>query len=427
MTYGKFGFSAMTNRALGNPKDNGSKGSKSGQILLRVIDIILDENHPKYNPSKGLSQIGNIEGNKVNPDGTVDTKIINAAPSPNGMFKFPTVNEYVMSWRAVSPNEPSGMWVYGNPVSVWGILTPNVSPFPTNTLDLTPPSQKLDYTQVEAGAFNIVDNTVQEISFNSPNAPSQATFIERKNIHPLMPFMGDIIHEGRWGNSLRFGSTTKSRSIYRNNWSNSGKNGDPITILRNGQPKDSNSSMEFGAEPITEKILSDLSSIYLTSYQTLPFSIANENFLSYTTPPLTPSIFNLPQIIANSSRIVINAKDDSVLISGEKSVGISSNNSVNIEAKQVYIDSIDIKLGSKNATQPVLKGNDTVELLKQITTIMQGISQILQVAQIYPSGVPVPDAASLVISGQANDALKAIMNRLNDDKNGIKSNFVKVL
>ena len=91
------------------------------------------------------------------------------------------------------------------------------------------------------------------------------------------------------------------------------------------------------------------------------------------------------------------------------------------------MDSTDIKLGSVNASQPVLKGNDTVELLKQLTTIMQGLSQILQVSQIYPEGVPIPDAASLVISGQANDALKAIMNRLNDDKNGIKSNFVKVL
>jgi hypothetical protein len=424
MGYGKFGFPSMTNKALGSPKDLSFNSAQGGQILLRVTDIILDENHPKYN--KGLSQLGTIEGNKISPDGTVDTKIINANPSPNGMFKYPTVNEYVVAWRTVSPNEPSGMWVYGNPVSVWGILSPNVSPFPTSTLDLTPPSQKLDYTQVEAGAFNVVDNTVQEISFNSPNAPSQATFIEKTNIHPLMPFMGDIIYEGRWSNSLRFGSTTKSKSTYRNNWSTSGKNGDPITILRNGQPRNAN---DFGAEPITENIKNDLSSIYLTSYQKLPFSIANEEFKSYvkSLEPILPSSFTSPQIIANSSRVIINAKDDSVLISGQKSVGISSNDSINIESKQVYMDSTDIKLGSVNASQPVLKGNDTVELLKQLTTIMQGLSQILQVSQIYPEGVPIPDAASLVISGQANDALKAIMNRLNDDKNGIKSNFVKVL
>jgi hypothetical protein len=424
MGYGKFGFPSMTNKALGSPKDLSFNNAQGGQILLRVTDIILDENHPKYN--KGLSQLGTIEGNKISPDGTVDTKIINANPSPNGMFKYPTVNEYVVAWRTVSPNEPSGMWVYGNPVSVWGILSPNVSPFPTSTLDLTPPSQKLDYTQVEAGAFNVVDNTVQEISFNSPNAPSQATFIEKTNIHPLMPFMGDIIYEGRWSNSLRFGSTTKSKSTYRNNWSTSGKNGDPITILRNGQPRN---ATDFGAEPITENIKNDLSSIYLTSYQKLPFSIANEEFKSYvkSLEPILPSSFTSPQIIANSSRVIINAKDDSVLISGQKSVGISSNDSINIESKQVYMDSTDIKLGSVNASQPVLKGNDTVELLKQLTTIMQGLSQILQVTQIYPEGVPIPDAASLVISGQANDALKAIMNRLNDDKNGIKSNFVKVL
>jgi hypothetical protein len=424
MAYGSFGFPSMTNKALGSPKDLSFNSAQGGQILLRITDIILDENHPKYQVSKGLAQIGTIEGNKVSPDGTVDTKIVNATPSPNGMFKYPTVNEYVLAWRTVSPNEPSGMWVYGNPVSVWGILSPNVSPFPTSTLNLTPPSQQLDYTQVEAGAFNVVDNTVQEISFNSPNAPSQATFVEKTNIHPLMPFMGDIIHEGRWSNSLRFGSTTKSRSTYRNNWSTSGNNGDPITILRNGQPRNAS---DFGAEPITENVSNDLSSIYLTSYQKLPLGIANENFISYSTPPLSPSTFAFPQIIANSSRVVINAKDDSVLISGNKSVGISSNDSVNIESKQICIDGIEIKLGSQNATQPVLKGNDTVEVLKQMTAIIQGLSQILQVAQIYPAGVPIPDAASLVVSGQANDALDSIMNYLKDEKNGIKSNFVKVL
>jgi hypothetical protein len=28
------------------------------------------------------------------------------------------------------------------------------------------------------------------------------TFKERSNIHPLLPFEGDVIQEGRWGNSI---------------------------------------------------------------------------------------------------------------------------------------------------------------------------------------------------------------------------------
>jgi hypothetical protein len=38
-----------------------------------------------------------------------------------------------------------------------------------------------------------------------------------------MPFMGDSLLEGRHGQSLRFGSTAKSKSEKENNWSNSGK------------------------------------------------------------------------------------------------------------------------------------------------------------------------------------------------------------
>ena len=45
-------------------------------------------------------------------------------------------------------------------------------------------------------------------------------------------------------------------------------------------------------------------------------------------------------------------------------VYISSNKSINLEAEQLYIDSTDIRLGSKIANQAVLKGDDTVELLK---------------------------------------------------------------
>jgi hypothetical protein len=425
MSYGRLGFAAMTDRALGSPKDINFGNKQNGQILLRVVDIILDENHPKYQPLKGLSQIGAIEGNEVNPDGTIIPTIINAIPSPGSSMKYPTVNEYVKAWRTVSPNEPSGMWVYGETVSVWGMLAPNVSPFPVNTTNLNPPSQNLSYTQIEAGAYNIQNTQNQEISFNSPNAPSQATFVEKENIHPLMPFMGDIIYEGRWGNSIRLGSTTKSKSIYRNNWSNAGDNGDPITIIRNGQPQN---AKDFGAEPITENVNNDLSSIYLTSYQQLAnFSIANENFNSFSTAPISPSSYAFPQIALNSNRVVINAKSDSVLISGQKSIGLTSHESINLESPQIILEGSDVRLGSKIASQPILKGNDTVKILKQMTRILQGISQILEVSQVYPSGVPVPDTAALIISGQANDALGLILKVLEDEKNGIKSNFVKTL
>ena len=417
----KFGFPAMTNRALGNkPSTPNVPSSQGGKFLVRVIDIILDENHPKYNQSAGLNQIGQITGESVSPDNTVKPKVYIASPSSSNLKNLPLVNEYVYVYKIVGPNSKGGQWVYDPPLSLYRGLSPNSNPFPSPTYNSNPPSQNVNYSQIEAGAVNITDNQPQSINLNSIDNPSQATFVEKGNIHPLMPFAGDIIYEGRFSNSLRFGNTAKSKSQYANNWSSAGNNGDPITILRNGQ--DPNSS-DYGAEPITENIKKDLSSIYLTSTQKIPFSLSNENFISYTTPPITPAVFNLPQVILNSDRVILNAKSDSVLISGQKSVGLSSNDSINLEAKQVYIDGRDIRLGNKNATQPILKGDDTTQLLKIVINELINISTALQSSQIYPGGVSSPDPIINPIATIASNNLNKVLSQLDN----IKSKFVKTI
>jgi hypothetical protein len=434
MSYGKFGFPSMTNRALGNPKNFNSKKKQSGEILVRINDIILDENHAQWDPNKGLDQIGTIIGNKANFDGTIENQIIYARPAFSAASKYPTVNEYVKAWKHITPNIPAGSWVYGEVIPVWGMLTPNVSPYPINTTSLLPPSQQLDYSQIEAGGVNIVDNEVQQIQLNSPNSISQATFVERSNIHPLMPYMGDIIYEGRWGNSIRLGSTVKSKSQFANPWSRSGTNGDPITIIRNGQNRN---ATEFGAEPIVENIKQDLASIYLTSTQSLPYDLSGlqaipyQSYINTDVPkPVTPSQFTSPQILLNSDRIVIDAQSNDVLIGANRSIGLFGGTSINIESEQINMSANQIRLGvssTRNRMQPVLKGDDTVKVLLQLTNILQGISEILKVAQIYPQGVPIPDTASLVISGQALATLEELRKLLEDQTNGIKSNFVKTI
>jgi hypothetical protein len=69
--------------------------------------------------------------------------------------------------------------------------------------------------------------------------------------------------EGRYGNSIRFGSTI-SGSHVPNNWSNEGSQGHPITIIRNGQTND---PQKAGYEHILEDINEDDTSIYLCSNQ----------------------------------------------------------------------------------------------------------------------------------------------------------------
>ena len=88
-------------------------------------------------------------------------------------------------------------------------------------------------------------------------------FKEDYQVRPLLPYLGDFIIEGRYGNSIRFGSTI-SGSHEPNNWSNEGNPGNPITIISNGQKIDPEKG---GFEHVLEDINTDNSSIYLCSNQ----------------------------------------------------------------------------------------------------------------------------------------------------------------
>jgi hypothetical protein len=397
---------------------NGLKGQTAA---ARVTDIVLDENHPKFNSVGQWNGIGAIFYELVNQSGTATT-FTYALPYDSQLKTYPLINEIVLLFslpnQQMGTNTASTSYFYLKPLGIWN--HPHHDAYPNLLNEKLKNKQASDYTKTENGSVRRVIDNSTDIELNSPVNPSQNTFIEKTNIHPLMPFMGDSLMEGRHGQSIRFGSTAKSKSQYNNNWSTSGENGDPIIILRNGQPSDVS---DKGWIPITENIKNDLSSIWLTSTQKIPFSLANENFSSYQTPPITPSSFISPQIILNSDRIILNAKSDSVLISGQKSVGLSSNNSINIESKQIYLAGNDIRLGSKTADQSVLKGDDTVEILKRVITELINISTALKTSQIFPGGVPSPDPVVGPVSNIAASNLNTILQQV--DK--LKSNFVKTI
>lgn len=87
-----------------------------------------------------------------------------------------------------------------------------------------------------------------------------------------LPFEGDMILESRFGSSIRFGSSTPKG---KNNWSENDSEGDPITIISNGQASKDSTPLE--------DINDDASSIYLTSNQNIQnFNVASKNFKSLT-------------------------------------------------------------------------------------------------------------------------------------------------
>jgi len=429
------GSSTTIGTKYSNPQPN-SGGRENLQTLIaqtntsflrvRVIDIVLNNTHPKFPDVGEWNGIGTIYFEPL--DGRSIT-INYAYPIFPQIKMHPLVNEVVLlagipSKFVEGEQNTDTVYYYFPPIGIWNHPHHNAYPAIVDYSKLEE-EQSNDYEFVNGAYVRRIDDdpTGINLNFTKYANPSQDTFVEKADVHPLLPFNGDIIYEGRWGNSLRFGSTiippTNTQSSINNNWSATGSNGDPITILRNGQP--SNVTDE-GWLPITENLSTDLSSIYLTSYQKIPFSIANENFISYTTPPTTPAQYLNPQIILNSDRVVINAKNDSVLISGQNSVGLSSNGSINLEStSEVNIASKLTRLGNKDANQSVLRGDETVAYLKILITELQNLAEALKVVQDWPGGAPAPNP---VILTAANSALQVFENVYNEI-DSIKSKIVK--
>jgi hypothetical protein len=107
----------------------------------------------------------------------------------------------------------------------------------------------------------------------STTMPLGPNFPEKKNIRSLRQFTGDVTVEGRWGNSIRFGSTNIPRD--QNSWSRNSEPGSPITIIRNGQGEQGNNVPWI---PTVENINRDPSSIYLTQGQEIVIDDISNNF-----------------------------------------------------------------------------------------------------------------------------------------------------
>jgi hypothetical protein len=410
--------------AVRNLQSNSTPSSSKIKTTIfgRVKDIVLDENHPRFDDFGQWNGLGTIIVEVFDKSNPGIEKV--AKPYSPQSKSLPIINEVVQLFLLPIPTDALTLredYYYLPSYNVWNSPHHNALPNPRN--NNLPPSQQLDYQQTEGGLVRRVTDGSTEIDLNSPSNPSQNTFIEKSNIHPLLPFTGDVIHEGRWGNSLRFGSTAKSNSEYKNNWSETGENGDPIVILRNGQPTNSS---EEGWIPITEDINQDLSSIYLTSTQKLPI---DDNIINRFTPfstlgrAITLNNYVGPQIFANTDRIVLNAKNDSILIGSKKGINLSTEEYVNVKSRNLYIDAQNVKLGNENATEPILLGNKTEDLLSRLITQLTSICNVLLTDQIYPEGVPVPNAP---MNNAAANAL-SVLNELQTQLPTLKSKVSKTI
>lgn len=257
-------------------------------------------------------------------------------PSDINMKRIPLVGEYVLIYRSYNQNATHENRKYQS----WYYLT---------TIDL---QSNINANILPGISKKKTDSEIQSYkpgkTFKLPDSGN--------SISPLQPYEGDFILEGRFGNSIRFGSTvdlngsgTTDFYTVQSPWKgSSGNQGDPIIVMSNGR-------QNLPRKQFTsESIQNDASSLYLTSTQTLPsFKLGNSenpNPLSCFYPG--ESAFNRSQLIGVADRIILKAKTDIVVIDSPRGIVLNTTG--------------EVRIGSDEGNESMVHGDVLLNVLQKI-------------------------------------------------------------
>lgn len=358
----------------------GGLGSRSGGDILtaRALDVNI----------KNIPIIGEIV-------------LITKAPTAYSNFLFRGTEYY-----------------YTHPISIQSSVHHNGLPAATGILpnnnSRNPQSRKDSQMGVPK---NTSDNTMQGNSID-------VFFPERLDVFPIQPYTGDIILEGRWGQSIRFGSTIDESRDYpvKPIWKKGlGDTGNPILIISNGTNPDS-SKKKFN-EFILEDIDTDDSTIWMTSGQYVKFTPSSTIMKSMTNKNVDlfkTNNYSGNQILGASDRIILNARKQEFIAFAKEGIGLSTEKSVTIDAKNtIEMEASIINLGM-NAKEPALLGDTSVQWLADLCSALNDLIAQINVMTVPtgvgPSGPPINNPSFTAI----NTRITALSNKLDT----LRSNLV---
>lgn len=357
----------------------GGGGSSPISTFARVVDVLTDSFHPKYDDYGGSQSINGVfyrtlSSAKLEED---DTQLRFAFCSNVNIKRVPLKNEIVeivslpSERRSTGPGSTKPYW--RQVVPMWNHPHHNAYPDTIQYEDQESEAEFGDY------------------------------FEESDKVNPLQLFPGDLSIEGRHGQSIRMTGTKYDSNI----WIDDSNNGQPLTIIRNGQKE-----AGTGDESVLEDINEDKSSIYLTSDHTVELTQANEKRSAWSEEPEKADKFKGSQIIINSGRLYFNAYDEHALLSAKEGIGLNAKTIsldgeeyVGLDAKKIYLGAAALQ----REHEPVLKGKTSTDWLEDLTKQIESLANTL--AKLPPA--PPAAVAKLIASGNAILPLvKVLKNKL---------------
>ena len=344
---------------------------------------VLDVLYSDYNPNL-------IYGIKVKPlNGTpsgddTSLSVITAKPLNTSILRIPIKGEVVLILKAPS-SYASGTKLtsdnyYFNIVSLQSSIHHNALP--------TVSSRKVQIGQTSGDSDKY--NESSSGNTNKQTDPKiDENFSENPTVKPLQHYVGDIIIEGRYGNSIRFSTTPKSgKFTVAPKWSN-GPNSAPITIFRNSkQSLDTQKINDY----ITEDFTNNENIMVMASGQNIEFEQASGVTTSINSKSITSwkdeNWGTTPQTLISSGRLVFNSSQKEIIAFAKNGIGLSTETSIAMDTKDIaVINANKIELGDESS-EPLILGNTCKMWIESL------IDKLSTLTVITPTGPSSPLTAS---------------------------------
>lgn len=383
--FNNIGLAIATQNSTTRNTDKGSMATVYKVILDTDDDILKDLEVEEQLKSK---YIGAIQFRLTTQPNKRDEALSIALPYNKGNVSLPTINETVRIIKL-----ESGGFTYER---IIGSPLPNVN---TDTSAISDTQKKEKAADVASSAeYSKVQNTGISRSNTQDNTDLSKLgdyFEPQSNIHKLKLYEGDTLLESRFGQSIRFSG-----------YNNGDNEFSPTITIRNGESGES-LSKEIGAST-EEDINKDNNIIFLGSGNsllnyTLPIENKKESFFNY------PNELRGNQILLNSDRIILSAKNAEMIGVAKKDIGFITDGQFSIDATQginvtteagIFVDTKNrdvnmnigngvVALGTDGDLEAAAKGETLVELLGEMLDL------IAQQIYLTPAGPSSPGPTNI--------------------------------
>ena len=360
---------------------NGIRTDKPIPIYMQfvpgnVIDVIVNESHPAYTEPRDINSV--IA--KSHYGETFSNVALNKGkyyPLFRGIHDVPTHGDQILLC------DFGGVNYYLGPINT--INNPNFNI--DHLKEIEPTINNRDRKlKISDRALIGLSNSFKLFPIGRIQKEYISHLDDTLNMREVQETHGDLLLEGRHGNSIRIGS----RDFY------------PNILLSNNRIPGVNSESIFDGSLVS--ITSAGSLIDYFGNFTLGSDINNRRLIAGGNDSEKTSVFdynygheidnpveNKNQIFITSDRIIFNAKDDNITLSAKKNIDIGAGNNLTINTKKyVSIESSNIYLGKQAKLNHDKAAAEPLVLGEQLRKILEEMVGILEVAHGLVQGVPIP-------------------------------------